>query len=87
MLDMCRGARSPSHALEVRGTCRRVGGSLPYASGEGASISRIVRFHRIGGPKVLQFDELDLRAPAAEEVRMRVRTLGLERASRSQAGG
>jgi NADPH2:quinone reductase len=43
-------------------------------------MSRIVRFHRIGGPEVLQFDELDLGAPAAGEVRMRVRTLGLNRA-------
>lgn len=41
---------------------------------------RIVRFHRIGGPDVLQFDELDLGAPASGEIRIRVRALGLNRA-------
>jgi NADPH:quinone reductase-like Zn-dependent oxidoreductase len=43
-------------------------------------MSRIVRFHRIGGPEVLQFDELDLGAPGPGEVRIRVRALGLNRA-------
>jgi NADPH:quinone reductase len=43
-------------------------------------MSRVVRFHRIGGPEVLQFDEVELGAPAAAEVRIRVRTLGLNRA-------
>jgi NADPH2:quinone reductase len=26
-------------------------------------MSRVVRFHRLGGPEVLQFDEVDLGAP------------------------
>jgi NADPH2:quinone reductase len=43
-------------------------------------MSRIVRFHRLGGPEVLQFDELDLGAPGPGEVRIRVRVLGLNRA-------
>lgn len=43
-------------------------------------MSRVVRFHRIGGPEVLQVDELDLGAPAPGEVRIRVRALGLNRA-------
>jgi NADPH2:quinone reductase len=43
-------------------------------------MSRVVRFHHIGGPEVLQFDELDLGAPGPGEVRMRVRVLGLNRA-------
>jgi NADPH2:quinone reductase len=43
-------------------------------------VSRVVRFHRIGGPEVLQVDELDLGAPAPGEVRIRVRALGLNRA-------
>ncbi len=43
-------------------------------------MSRVVRFHRLGGPEVLQFDELDLGAPAPGEVRIRVRVLGLNRA-------
>jgi len=41
---------------------------------------RIVRFHQTGGPEVLQFDELPLPEPAAGEVRLRVKALGLNRA-------
>ncbi len=41
---------------------------------------RIVRFHRLGGPEVLQFDELDPGIPGPGEVRIRVRALGLNRA-------
>ena len=44
------------------------------------SMSRIVRFHRIGGPEVLQIDELDIGPPKAGEIRLRVRALGLNRA-------
>jgi len=43
-------------------------------------MSRIVRFHRTGGPEVLQFDEIDIGSPTAGEVRIRVRALGLNRA-------
>ncbi|MGC1300816.1 MAG: zinc-dependent alcohol dehydrogenase family protein [Caulobacteraceae bacterium] len=43
-------------------------------------MTRMVRLHRIGGPEVLQFDEVDLGAPGAGEVRIRVRALGLNRA-------
>jgi len=43
-------------------------------------MSRIVRFHRIGGPEVLQLDELDIGQPKAGEIRIRVRALGLNRA-------
>ena len=43
-------------------------------------MSRIVRFHRTGGPEVLQLDELDIGQPKAGEVRIRVRALGLNRA-------
>jgi NADPH:quinone reductase len=43
-------------------------------------VSQIVRFHRTGGPEVLQFDELDIGQPKAGEVRIRVRALGLNRA-------
>jgi NADPH:quinone reductase len=31
-------------------------------------MSRIVRFHRTGGPEVLQFDELHIGPPKAGEV-------------------
>lgn len=43
-------------------------------------MTRIVRFHRIGGPEVLQLDDLDIGQPKAQEVRIRVRALGLNRA-------
>jgi NADPH2:quinone reductase len=43
-------------------------------------MSRIVRFHRTGGPEVLQLDELDIGPPKAGEIRLRVRALGLNRA-------
>ncbi|HTC76052.1 MAG TPA: zinc-dependent alcohol dehydrogenase family protein [Edaphobacter sp.] len=41
---------------------------------------KIVRFHKIGGPEVLQFDELPLPEPAHGEVRLRVKAIGLNRA-------
>jgi NADPH:quinone reductase-like Zn-dependent oxidoreductase len=41
---------------------------------------KIVRCHKIGGPEVLQFDELPLPEPAKGEVRLRVKAIGLNRA-------
>ncbi len=41
---------------------------------------KIVRFHQLGGPEVLQLDELPLPEPAANEVRLRVKAIGLNRA-------
>ena len=43
-------------------------------------MSRVVRFHRTGGPEVLQIDEVDVPAPAKGEIRIAVKTLGLNRA-------
>jgi NADPH:quinone reductase len=43
-------------------------------------MARVVRFHRTGGPEVLQIDELDVGAPGAGEIRLRVHALGLNRA-------
>jgi NADPH:quinone reductase-like Zn-dependent oxidoreductase len=43
-------------------------------------MSRIVRFHRTGGPEVLQLDELDIGEPKAGEIRLKVRAIGLNRA-------
>ena len=42
--------------------------------------ARIVRFHKIGGPEVLQLDELRLPQPGKGEVRLRVKAIGLNRA-------
>jgi NADPH:quinone reductase-like Zn-dependent oxidoreductase len=41
---------------------------------------KIVRCHKIGGPEVLQFDELPLPEPAQGEARLRVKAIGLNRA-------
>ncbi|HWW23671.1 MAG TPA: zinc-dependent alcohol dehydrogenase family protein [Edaphobacter sp.] len=41
---------------------------------------KIVRFHKTGGAEVLQLDELPLPEPAANEVRLRVKAIGLNRA-------
>jgi NADPH2:quinone reductase len=43
-------------------------------------MSRIVRFHRLGGPEVLQIEEMEVGAPKPGEIRLRVRAIGLNRA-------
>jgi NADPH:quinone reductase-like Zn-dependent oxidoreductase len=42
--------------------------------------AKIVRFHQTGGPEVLRIDTLPLPEPAAGEVRLRVKAIGLNRA-------
>lgn len=39
--------------------------------------TQAIRVHRFGGPEVLQWDEVDLPAPAADEVRIRQTAVGL----------
>lgn len=41
---------------------------------------RMVRFHAHGGPEVLRIEEVDLPTPGPDEVRIRVKALGLNRA-------
>jgi NADPH:quinone reductase-like Zn-dependent oxidoreductase len=43
-------------------------------------MTRVVRFHKLGGPEVLQFDELEVGSPGAGEIRIRVESIGLNRA-------
>jgi NADPH:quinone reductase len=43
-------------------------------------MSRIVRFHKTGGPQVLEIENIDLGAPGPGEVKIRVHALGLNRA-------
>lgn len=43
-------------------------------------MSRIVRFHEIGGPEVLKIEDVEVPAPKAGEVQIRARALGLNRA-------
>lgn len=42
--------------------------------------ARAVRFHRIGGPEVLQIEPVAVRQPGPDEVSIRVKALGLNRA-------
>src|SRR5262245_65527762 len=41
---------------------------------------RVVRFHQIGGPEVLKIETIDVPPPAAGELRIAVKALGLNRA-------
>jgi NADPH:quinone reductase-like Zn-dependent oxidoreductase len=41
---------------------------------------KIVRFHQTGGPEVLKLEDTPLPEPAADEVRIRVKAIGLNRA-------
>jgi NADPH:quinone reductase-like Zn-dependent oxidoreductase len=42
--------------------------------------AKIVRFHKAGGPEVLQLEELPIPEPGPDEVRLRVHAIGLNRA-------
>jgi NADPH:quinone reductase-like Zn-dependent oxidoreductase len=41
---------------------------------------RIVRFHQYGDPSVLKIEDLDVSPPAADEVQVEVKSIGLNRA-------
>jgi NADPH:quinone reductase-like Zn-dependent oxidoreductase len=41
---------------------------------------KVVRFHKVGGPEVLQLEEVPLAEPGKGEVRLRVKAIGLNRA-------
>jgi NADPH:quinone reductase-like Zn-dependent oxidoreductase len=43
-------------------------------------MTRVVRFHATGGPEVLRIEDIDVPPPGADEVRIRVKVLGLNRA-------
>ena len=43
-------------------------------------MARIVRFHKVGGPEVLQIEDIEVPPPGAGEVRIKVKALGLNRA-------
>ena len=43
-------------------------------------MARVVRFHEIGGPEVLKVEEVEVPAPKAGEVQIRVKAMGLNRA-------
>lgn len=50
-------------------------------------MSKVIRFHRLGGPEVLQIDELDVTAPGPGEVQIKVKALGLNRAEAMYRSG
>jgi NADPH:quinone reductase-like Zn-dependent oxidoreductase len=50
-------------------------------------MTRTVRFHQIGGPEVLQIEDLDVGAPGPGEIRIRVEAIGLNRAEGSFRAG
>lgn len=43
-------------------------------------MAKIVRFYRIGGPEVLQIEEVSSREPGKGEAKLRVNAIGLNRA-------
>lgn len=43
-------------------------------------MSRVIRFHALGGPEVLQIEDINVPPPGPGEVRLRVKALGLNRA-------
>src|SRR5262249_26154267 len=43
-------------------------------------MARIVRFHQYGDPSVLKIEDLDVPPPAADEVQIEVKSIGLNRA-------
>lgn len=51
-------------------------------------MSKVVRIHTLGGPEVLQLDEVELREPGQGEVRLAVEAIGLNRSEAVfRAGG
>ncbi|MBA8879691.1 zinc-dependent alcohol dehydrogenase family protein [Phyllobacterium myrsinacearum] len=43
-------------------------------------MARVVRFHEYGGPEVLRIEEIDVPKPGPDEIRIRIKALGLNRA-------
>lgn len=43
-------------------------------------MTRVVRFHKLGGPEVLQIENVDVPSPQMNEVKIQVKALGLNRA-------
>lgn len=43
-------------------------------------MSKVVRFHQTGGPEVLQVEELNIGEPGADELKIRIEAIGLNRA-------
>ncbi len=50
-------------------------------------MARVVRFHKVGGPEVLQIEELEVTPPGKGEVQIRIHALGLNRAEAMYRSG
>ena len=50
-------------------------------------MSKVVRFHRHGGPEELRIEDLEVGAPGAGEVRIRVEAIGLNRSEAMYRSG
>jgi len=50
-------------------------------------MAKVIRVHRLGGPEVLEIEELDIGAPGAGEVRIKVEAVGLNRAEAMYRAG
>ena len=53
---------------------------MPPAQTTAPATAKIVRFHRLGGPEVLELEDLPVPKPGPAEVRLRVKAIGLNRA-------
>ena len=50
-------------------------------------MSKVVRVHQLGGPEVMQLEEMDIGAPGAGEARIRVEAIGLNRSEAMYRAG
>ena len=50
-------------------------------------MARVVRFHQLGGPEVLQIEDLEAGAPGEGELRVRIEAIGLNRAEQMFRSG
>ena len=50
-------------------------------------MSRVVRFHRLGGPEVLEIEDIPDRALKEGELRVRIEAIGLNRAEQMYRAG
>ncbi len=50
-------------------------------------MARTIRFHEVGGPDVLGFEDLEIGEPGAREVKVRVEAIGLNRAELAYRSG
>jgi NADPH:quinone reductase-like Zn-dependent oxidoreductase len=48
---------------------------------------KLIRFHKTGGPEVLQYDDMPARALQSGEIRLKVEAIGLNRAEVGYVSG